>query len=326
MLATIFIRAIYWAEDRFDSMPGNYYSRHLSGMLCVGIIIYLMQRYSGHFYVEGVGYAAIMDILTGTLTNPGFLLLLCGLKLVTTCLTLGSGASGGVFSPALFIGATFGAAYGKMVVTLCPNAEIGIATFAIAAMASMVGASTGAIFTSVVMIAELTGDHNIVLLVVLSVSISYAVRRLISPPSIYSLKLNRRGHTVPEGLSAAITAAHSASDVMSSNFQVVSKQNKLSKSDPGVVIWTDAGGSVESVQQQFISRDRPGEPAIAVDASFVMVSIDTNQIDVLRLVSESQVELVLVSSDPVGSLGKNVVGVITAAELWATTKTVARLS
>ena len=326
LLATVFIRSIYWAEDRFESMPGNYYSRHLSGMLCVGIIIYLMQRSTGHFYVEGVGYAAILDILSGTLTDPGFLLLLCGMKLVTTCLTLGSGASGGVFSPALFIGATFGAAYGKVVVTLCPGTEIGITTFAIAAMASMVGASTGAVFTSVVMIAELTGDHNIVLLVVLSVSLSYATRRLISPPSIYSLKLNRRGHTVPEGLSAAITAAHSAGDVMSDRFQVVNKQDGSSKPDPGVVIWNDQNGSVVSVQQQFASRDRPGEPAIAVDATFVMVSPETNQIDVLRLVSESQVELVLVSSDPESKLGDNIVGVITAAELWATTKTVARLS
>ena len=218
LVSTLFIRAIYWSEDRFESMPGNYYSRHMLGMLCMGILMYCMQFFTGHFYVEGVGYAAIMDVLTETLTNPWFLLLLCGLKLVATCLTLGSGASGGVFSPALFMGATLGAAYGQIVTFLVPDINVSIPTFAIAGMAAIVGSSTGAVFTSVVMIAELTGNHNIVLLVILTVSISYSVRRTLSPPSIYTLKLNRRGHTVPEGREASIMAAHVAEDLMTNSF------------------------------------------------------------------------------------------------------------
>ena len=326
LLATIFVRAIYWSEDRFDAMPGNYYSRHLLGMLCMGIMMYVMQQYTGYFYVEGVGYATILDILTGTLANPGFLLLLCGMKLIATCLTLGSGASGGVFSPALFMGATFGAAYGLLINTLCPGIGVDVPTFAIAAMASMVGASTGAIFTSVVMIAELTGNHHIVLLILLTVSISYAVRRQISPPSIYTLKLNRRGHTVPEGLSAAITAAHVANDVMTKNFQVLLDSTDSPNQVPGVLIRTDENDRIVSVQQQFVARDKPEEPAVAIDVDYVIVKPNTNQMEVVRRVTESQGELALVSTDPTSQLGKDVVGVITAAELSATTRTVARLS
>jgi len=62
----------------------------------------LSQRYfdqPNHYYVQGVGYATIMDILRGDLTASGFLLLLVVAKLLVTCLTLGSGASGGVFRP-----------------------------------------------------------------------------------------------------------------------------------------------------------------------------------------------------------------------------------
>ena len=56
-------RGIYWFEDFFDSLPGNYYTRHMSGMLLVGLIMYGFMTYStplfgqpNHYYVQGVGY------------------------------------------------------------------------------------------------------------------------------------------------------------------------------------------------------------------------------------------------------------------------------
>ena len=70
LVATLFIHSIYWAEDHFDSRIKNQYLRHMSGMLMVGVTIYLLMQTTGHYYVDGVGYATIMDILTNTLTNP----------------------------------------------------------------------------------------------------------------------------------------------------------------------------------------------------------------------------------------------------------------
>ena len=326
LVSTVFIRAIYWSEDLFESMPGNYYSRHLLGMLGMGIMMFCLQQLTGHFYVEGVGYAAIMDVLTNKLTNPGFLLMLCGLKLIATCLTLGSGASGGVFSPALFMGATFGAAYGQILTAIFPDINISVPTFAIAGMAALVGSSTGAVFTSVVMIAELTGNHNIVLLVILTVSLSYSVRRLISLPSIYTLKLNRRGHTVPEGREAAITAAHLAEDFMTDNFEILLASDDAVRSSPGVVIRTDEDDHIVSVSQQFKSKDKPSQSAVAENVSFVVVSPNANQVEVLRELNDSQGEIVLVSSDPGKRLGADVIGVVTLAELLVTVKSAAHLS
>ncbi len=82
-------------------MPGNYYSRHVSAMLTVGVMMYLFMRFSGHYYIQGVGYATVQDILTSTLKHPWFLFLLLIAKTVATSVTLGSGGSGGVFSPSL---------------------------------------------------------------------------------------------------------------------------------------------------------------------------------------------------------------------------------
>jgi CIC family chloride channel protein len=120
IVSVVFIRGIYILEDIFDAVPGNYYTRHALGMTCVGVIMVVLQQTAGHYYVEGVGYATILDVLLGTLTNPWLLLLLVVLKLAVTSLSLGSGASGGVFSPALFVGASSGAAFGQLCLILVP--------------------------------------------------------------------------------------------------------------------------------------------------------------------------------------------------------------
>ena len=124
LLSVAFIRGLYGMEDLFDAIPGNYYTRHMLGMLGVGVMMVVLARYAGHYYVQGVGYATIMDLLEGSLSAPWFLLLLVALKLLATCLSLGSGASGGVFSPALFMGAAGGAAFGFLCQWLIPGLDV----------------------------------------------------------------------------------------------------------------------------------------------------------------------------------------------------------
>ena len=96
LLAALFVRSVYWFEDGFDRLPGNYYTRHMLGMLCVGVLIYTMMHATtgfaggGHYFVQGVGYATIDDVLSGRLTAPTLLAILVAAKLLATTLTLGS--------------------------------------------------------------------------------------------------------------------------------------------------------------------------------------------------------------------------------------------
>jgi chloride channel protein, CIC family len=91
--AALFVRSLHWAEDLFDKVPGGYL-RHAVGMLLVGILIYGLMRWGGHYYVEGVGYATIQATLMGQLTAAGFLLLLYACKLISG--DLGEPGVGGV--------------------------------------------------------------------------------------------------------------------------------------------------------------------------------------------------------------------------------------
>ncbi len=199
-VSVFYIRAIYTFEDFFDRMPGNYYTRHALGMLLVGALMTLLMTYLGHYYIQGVGYATVQDVLTGVLSNPYLLLLLFAAKLVAVTLTLGSGGSGGIFSPSLFLGATLGGGYALLVNHFVPGIHIDAPSTALIGMAGMVGSVTGAVITSIVMIFEMTRDYNVIVPLMITVSIAYGVRQLLHTDSIYTVKLSRRGHRIPQSL------------------------------------------------------------------------------------------------------------------------------
>src|SRR5262249_29478296 len=173
--------------------------------------------------IQGVGYATILDILRGDLTAPGFLLLLVVIKLSTTCLTLGSGASGGVFSPAMFLGAGLGGCFGSALLHVVPGLPMTPAHFAYAGMAGMVGGTTGALLTGTIMIFEMTRDYTVILPVILTVALACAVRNWLSPATIYTLKLLRRGEIVPQGLQARM-AERKGRHVMTADFLLVPQE------------------------------------------------------------------------------------------------------
>ncbi len=240
LVSTLFVRGIYWSEDRFDALPGNTYTRHLSAMCAVGVMMWLFMRYTGYYYIEGVGYATIMDILKTLLLNPWLLMLLFSFKFIATCLTLGSGGSGGVFSPSLFMGATMGALIGHLSAYLFPGIGVQPVAFAIAGMAAGVGSSTGAIITGVVMILEMTQDANVVLPIMITSSFAYGIRKWLSPGSIYTLKLLRRGHIVPEGLQAAMSESMTVQDIMNKTYRIVDAETALEPAETPVLVASES--------------------------------------------------------------------------------------
>ncbi len=193
ILSAIFITGLYWCEDRFEILFPNLYLRHTVGMLLVGVMIFLMMYFYGHYYIEGIGFSTIQDCLNFMIKNPWLLCLLLIGKCLATFFTLGSGGPGGVFSPLLFLGAVAGALvfvfFNSHVPTLFDNPLI----FVLAGMAAMLASGTGAIFTSVLLVLELTHEYAAILPVLLTVMIACLVRRLFCSESVYTLKLVRKG-------------------------------------------------------------------------------------------------------------------------------------
>ena len=218
--ATGFIRGLHLAEEKFDQIK-NPYRRHALGMGLVGVMMYAFLRLSGHYHIEGVGYATVQDVLLGGLSAFPFLALLFAAKLTATSLSLGSGSSGGIFSPSLFLGATLGGAFGALAQLLLPAAGVSVPAFAMVGMAAMVGGGTGAAMTAVTMIFEMTLDYEIVVPMIIAVAISIGIRRLLSNENIYTIKLQGRRHFIPKALHANMFLVRRAGDIMDRDMLVL---------------------------------------------------------------------------------------------------------
>lgn len=313
LLSIVFVKGIYWSEDKFDALPVNDYVKHIIGTLALGILFYTLYRFAGHYYVQGVGYSAINDILSGILAHPGFLLLLVGLKLLATCLTIGSGGSGGVFSPSLFLGAAMGGAIGHMLQTVFPGLGIEPITFAIVGMAALVASATSAPLTAAVITYEMTLDYSIILPLMIAIGVAYAVRRMIMESDIYTLKLLRRGHIVPEGLASDFVGNLKVDSLMNRNFRVRDVTKTFSAFD-GITIAT-RNETIVGIIQPF---DRPVEYDVTVEnlmhTGFVILRTGLPLTGALRHLHSSHARFAVISKNASPN-AEDVEGIISETEI-----------
>src|ERR1700719_2321166 len=129
--AWAFIRLLVFMEDGFPNLPGNDYTQNIIGMSIIGLMMVGLTRVFGHSYVDGVGYSVIQSIFDQKMTAVGLLALLFLLKMVATTVSLGCGASGGIFSSSLYLGATLGAAFAAAIGLLLPHAGLAAPSAAI---------------------------------------------------------------------------------------------------------------------------------------------------------------------------------------------------
>ncbi|MGO9998451.1 MAG: chloride channel protein [Acetobacteraceae bacterium] len=215
-----FIRGLHLAEDLFDRIKSRYV-RHMLGMLIVGVLMYLLLRTLGQYYVDGVGYATVQAVLAGQISTFWLLGLLSACKLLATSLSLGSGSSGGIFSPSLFMGAMLGGGFAALLNAIGLPIQLSVPAFAMVGMGAMVGGGTGAVMTAVTMIFEMTLDYSIVMPLIVAVAVSIGARRVLSRETIYSLKLVRRGRAIPKARHANMFLVRSAREVMDADIQVL---------------------------------------------------------------------------------------------------------
>ena len=213
-----FIRLLVFMEDGFPKLPGNVYTQNIVGMVLVGLMMVGCMHAFGHSYVDGVGYGVIQSVLDKSMTATGLLVLLFVLKLLATTVSLGCGASGGIFSPSLFMGATLGAAFASVAGLLLPHAGLTLPSAAIVGMAAVVGAGTGAVMTGIIMVFEMTRDYAIIVPVIVAVAVAAGVRRALIPETIYTIKLRHRGHRIPKERHVNLYLVQQAQDIMERRF------------------------------------------------------------------------------------------------------------
>jgi len=289
------IRSMLVTSALFKKMPGNDYTRHAVGMLSIGILMYVLLLTGGNYYVDGVGYGVIQEILRGTMTSLPLLVILFFAKLYATSVSIGSGASGGVFSPSLFVGATLGAVVGIVGNMIFPEAGITPVEFALVGMGGVVAAGTGAAMTAIIMIFEMTRDYNIIVPLVVAVAIALGFRRMIISETIYTSKLVLRGRHIPKERHSNMFMVHPVREIMTSDqiyidasLRVLEAIDKIGPSPVAKPLVVMEGGRIAGVIPDVtalyaVAGDQ-GHKALkeVIKEDFVVVVDDMNMYDVIK--------------------------------------------
>lgn len=232
-VAIVYTRLVYWTEDRFESWRAApaWLQPGIGGALLGGLaLLYGLVpslAYDRVPHVFGVGYESIEAALRGT-PWLGAMLALAVLKVIATSLTLGSGGSGGIFAPSLFIGSMLGGALGQGMNWLAPGVAAPPGAYALVGMGAVFAGATHAPITAVIILFELTGDYRIILPLMMAVAISTALaRRGLNGESIYTLKLTRRGVRLSSGRDVDVMEGVLVQEAMTRRLDTVSADMTL---------------------------------------------------------------------------------------------------
>ena len=184
--ALIFIKLLYTSESIFDNLKWPEYVKASVGGGIIGMIGI------GFPEIFGVGYETISTAIHGTMILKTALILVF-LKVFATSMSLGSGGSGGIFAPSLFIGAMLGSFFGSALTYLFPGMDISPGAYALVAMGGVVAAATHGPITAILIIFEMSSDYEIIMPLMITCIISTVLAMRLKEESIYTLKLKLRG-------------------------------------------------------------------------------------------------------------------------------------
>jgi chloride channel protein, CIC family len=174
------------SERAFKSLKLPIEARAGLGGLVVGLLAWWIPE------VWGNGYDGVREVLAGALV-PAVLLPLLIVKILATSSSIGSGGSGGVFTPALLIGAAGGALFGFGAEKILPALHVTPVFFVLAGMTAAIASTTFAPITALIMVFEMCQNYGAVMpLAVVTVTATWVARSL-RRDSIYTASLRSRG-------------------------------------------------------------------------------------------------------------------------------------
>ncbi|MCP4690930.1 MAG: chloride channel protein [Desulfobacterales bacterium] len=214
LVAVLFIVVLYRIEDLFEALKFPEYLKAALG----GVILGAMALFFPH--ILGVGYGSIDLALVQKLSWQLMLLLvLC--KILATSITIGSGGSGGIFAPSLFLGAMAGGFFGVIAHDLFPGITASPGAYSIVGMGAVVSAATHGPLTAILMLFEMTGDYKIILPLMIACIIGSVGAGQILKNSIYTLKSSRKGVDIKAGKEVNILKSMNVRDVMNPRVETV---------------------------------------------------------------------------------------------------------
>jgi CIC family chloride channel protein len=218
LFSVIWVKVLYSTEKAVYRLPIPRMLKPALGGLFLGVlIIWFPQAARGGY--EWIEYAMLGVLALGPL------LILMVMKLFSTSATIGSGGSGGIFAPTLYMGAMGGAALGSLFLIVNPGMVTVPMAFAVVGMGALFAGAARAPLTCIVMIAEMTGDYRLLVPLMVACATSYFINLLLSPNSIYTEKLAAKGIRLKHQLIADIIDTLTVDQIMRTRDIVTARSN-----------------------------------------------------------------------------------------------------
>ena len=313
LVAITFTSSLYRMEDLFDRIKFPEYFKPVLGGLVLGCIALFFP------HVLGVGYPGI-DLVLMEKLSWGVMFLLIVFKILATIITIGSGGSGGIFAPSLFIGAMAGGFFGSVVHTIFPGITASPGAYSIVGMAAVVGGTTHGPLSAILILFEMTGNYKIILPLMIACIISSVASGQLFKESIYTLKLARRGINIRAGKEVNVLRSIPVRDAMNHQVETI-RQNltlgkladKISKSKYNSFPVVDEIGHLTGIlcflDYHDVAYDKDLEDLVVAKElatpNVVTVSIDDNLYNALKKISSKDFSILPVVSpdDPLELLG-----------------------
>ncbi len=191
------------------------------GGLLVGLMGYFVPE------VMGVGYNTVDKVLNGGVVLK-LVALFAVLKIIATAVCYASGNAGGIFGPALFIGAMMGASVGSVAHTWFPHYTAGPGAYALVGMGTAFAGIVRTPLTSVIMIFEVTRDYNIIVPLMISNLISFFISYKLQREPIYEALAHQDGVHLPTAQSRAVSERIQVRQAMRAPSAVLSPEDEIS--------------------------------------------------------------------------------------------------
>ena len=196
LVSVAFVKLLLWQRKFFQSLPASTrWFMPVAGGITVGLLGWFAPD------VLGVGYGAVDKALNGHIVLGTMALLVC-LKLVATATCYSSGNAGGIFGPALFIGAMLGGSVGAVAHLVMPSYTGSVGAYALGGMGAAFAGIVRVPLTSVIMIFEVTRDYTIIVPLMIANLLAYYVSSRLQEEPIYEALLNQDGIHLPSGAAA----------------------------------------------------------------------------------------------------------------------------
>ncbi len=304
LVAVTFTTVLYRAEDVFDDLKFPGYLKASLG----GLILGFMGLPFPH--ILGVGYAAI-DLALMQKLAWWVLLLLVGFKILATSITIGSGGSGGIFAPSLFMGAMAGGFFGSVVHHLFPEATASPGAYSIVGMGAVVSGTTHGPLSAILILFEMTGDYKIILPLMIACIVSSLASGQLLTDSIYTLKLARRGVNIRAGKEVNVLKSIPVANVMNPQVETISEDitlgglaERISKSKYKSFPVVDREGRLSGIVTHYDYRDVVFDENLKdlvvvkelATPKVVTVSIDDNLYDAMEKITSKDFSILPVVS------------------------------